>query len=139
MNATNNHGHSHRNDERPITDRAHPRIYSILIAFTALFVVATWSFIGNGIVDYLLAIVGGFMFVAVVLTLILFQVGSKRGAAAEDEEPSLRDWAAGDYDTWTGRLRGAEAATQILLPIAAAAVGMTIIGIVFVVAEHAAT
>jgi hypothetical protein len=37
-----------------------------------------------------------------------------------------------------GRLSGAQAATQILLPIAAVAIGMTVFGIALHVAEHAA-
>jgi hypothetical protein len=43
-----------------------------------------------------------------------------------------------DYETRTGRLSGKEAAGQIVLPIAAAAVGMTAIAIVFYIAAHSA-
>jgi hypothetical protein len=46
-------------------------------------------------------------------------------------DPPLREWAGWDYETRTGRIRGAQAAVQILLPIIAAAVGMTLIGIIF--------
>jgi hypothetical protein len=42
----------------------------------------------------------------------------------------------GVRDTWQGRLTGTEAAMQILLPIAAAAFGMTALGIAFHVVEH---
>ena len=57
----------------------------------AWFALAVWSFAGDGVVDYLLFIVSGFVYIAV----------------------------------------------QILLPIGAAAVGITAIGIVFHIAEHA--
>lgn len=126
-----------------VTSRLHPRVYALLIALALWFVLAVWSFAGGGVTDYLLFIVSGFIFVVVALSLILSRVGHGNDTvetkAAPDTVPqrSLRDWAALDFDTWAGRLTGTEAAVQILLPIAAAAVGMTAIGIVFHLAEHA--
>ena len=117
---------------RPSTNWLHPRVYTILIAVTAWFALAVWSFAGQGIVNYLLFIVSGFIFVAVALPLILSYVGRDGGAATRDENAlSLRDWAKCEYETSAGKLSGAEAAAQILLPIGAAAVGMTAIGLIF--------
>jgi hypothetical protein len=91
-----------------------------------------WSFAGQGIVNYLLFIVSGIIFVAVALMLILSSVGHDgRGAGCDENVPSLGDWAKWEYETWAGKVSGAEAVVQILLPIAAAAVGMTAIGIIF--------
>lgn len=119
-------------DSQPSTSWMHPRVYTILIGMTAWFALAVWSFAGQGLVNYLLFIVSGFIFVAVALPLILARVGHDGGAARRDENaPSLRDWAKWEYETWAGKVSGAEAAAQILLPIAAAAVGMTAIGIIF--------
>jgi hypothetical protein len=136
------HGDIGEDTKRPSTSRAHPRIYTVLIALTVWFVIAIWSFAGAGVTDYLLVIVSGFFFVAMALPLILFQVGRHRSgetaANNNQKEASFRDWIKLDYETWGGRLSGAEAATQILLPIAAAAVGMTLIGIIFRIAEHSA-
>ena len=121
----------------PVTARLHPRVYAVLIALAAWFALAVWSFAGGGVTDYLLVIVSGFIFVVVALQLILSRVSraddtAKGDANRRDEsEPSLRSWAKCNFDTWTGRQEGAAAATEILLPIAAAAVGMTAIGIVF--------
>jgi hypothetical protein len=110
----------------------HPRVSTIVIALTAWFALAVWSFAGHGLVNYLLFIVSGFIFVAVALTLILSSVGHDGRAAGRDENvPSLRDWAKWEYETWAGKVSGAEAAAQIVLPIAAAAVGMTAIGMIF--------
>jgi hypothetical protein len=124
----------------PVRSRLHPRVYMLLVALTLWFALAVWSFAGGGMTDYLLVIVSGFIFVAVALPLILSRVGGADRAitndAAQGGEPSLRDWAVSDFDTWTGRLSGTQAALQILLPIAAAAVGMTVIGIVFHIAER---
>ncbi|MGA8611347.1 MAG: hypothetical protein WB760_06465 [Xanthobacteraceae bacterium] len=137
--------HTHDGRRRPLTNWLHPRVYGILIALTAWFALAVWNFAGGGGTDYLLFIVSGFIFVAVMLPAILSRVGHNdpghnvnESAKEHTKEPSLHDWAACDYDTWTGPLSGAAAATQILLPIAAAAVGMTLIGIIFRIAEHSA-
>ena len=48
----------------------------------------------------------------------------------------FRDWASGQFETWQERVKGANAAVEILLPVAAAAVGMTAFAIVF---HYAAT
>ena len=128
--------HTHDSRRRPLTNRLHPRVYGILVALAAWFAIAVWSFAGGGVTDYLLFIVCGFIFVAVMLPFILSRVG--HDAEKSSQEPSLHDWAASDYDTWTGPLSGAEAATQILLPIAASAVGMTLIGVIFRIAERSA-
>ncbi len=139
--ATNISGDPHNpgdSPQPPATDRLHPRVNVIVIALAAWFALAVWSFAGAGIIDYLLFIVSGFVFVAVVLPLILSRVGQPNSNARRNEQPSLRDWAAWNYETWTGRLSGAQAATQIILPLAAAAVGMTVIGLIFLASRHAA-
>jgi hypothetical protein len=136
MNKIGNQNSPHGNTEQPVTNWMHPGVYALMIALTAWFALAIWNFAGSGIVNYLLFIVSGFMFVTVALTLILSRVGHK-GALGRRKTLPLRAWARWDYDTWTGRLSGAQAATQILLPLAAAAVGMTVIGVIFRFAEHA--
>lgn len=129
---------------RRLTKRLHPKFHVIVVALVAWFALAVWSFAGSGLVDYLLVVVSGFMFVVVALMLILSRVGHADPAAPHDAEApreaelSLRDWARWNYDTQTGPLAGAQAATQILLPIAAAAIGMTIIGLLFAFAGHPA-
>ncbi len=127
--------HGHHGDgnqpQPPVTNRAHPRVYTILIALTLWFILAVWAFSGEGgLVNYLLFVVSAFLCVALGLTLILFRVGRARRTAQADQPP-LRDWVRWDYETQTGRLAGSSAAAQILLPVAAAAVGMTAIGIAY--------
>jgi hypothetical protein len=130
------HRGSHEQQRTPVTSRAHPGIYAIVIGLTAWFICAVWIFAGGGLSDYLLFVVSGFLCVAIGLPLILFRVASARpsmqGRSPQGyEQPSLRDWMRWRYDTWTERLTGADAAVQILLPIAAGAIGMTAIGIVY--------
>lgn len=122
----------------------HPRVYAVLIGFAAWFALAVWGFAGAGVTDYLLVIVSGFIFVVVALVSILSQVGGRRAAPSDraaktaDRAPSFRDWAMADFDIWQDRLSGMQAALMILLPIAAAAVGMTAFAIVFHFAEKGA-
>ena len=52
------------------------------------------------------------------------------------DDGKLRDWAAGDFETWTGKSKGANAAIEALLPIAAVAIGLTVMGIIFEVVSH---
>jgi hypothetical protein len=120
-----------------VTRLLHPRVYGLLIGLALWLVLSVWLFAGGGIADYLLAIVSGFIVVAVALPLILSRVQRVDGASGNNEPRSFRDWAVMDFDTWQGRLSGAQAAAQILLPIAAVAFGMTIFGIAFHFAEHA--
>jgi hypothetical protein len=134
---TANDNHLRGNTQRPVTSWLHPGVYGLMIALTAWFALAVWSFAGSGLVNYLLFVVSGFMFVAVALTLVLSRVGHTGAATGHDKALSLRAWARWDYDTWTGPLKGSQAAVQILLPLAAAAVGMTVIGLIFHFAEHA--
>jgi hypothetical protein len=122
--------------KRRATSVLHPRVWMLLVLFAGWFALAVWNFAGGGLSDYLLVIVSGFIFVVVTLQLILSRVGRRREAAEHDAKPSLRDWATFDFETRQGRLSGAEAALQILLPIAVAAIGMTAFGIVFHIAER---
>jgi hypothetical protein len=128
--------HDLDHDARPVTSALHARVWMLLVGFAAWFALAVWSFAGGGLSDYLLVIVSGFIFVVVSLQLILSRVGRKHEAAEHDAQPSLRDWASFDFETWQGRLSGAEAALQILLPIGIAAIGMTAFGIAFHIAER---
>jgi hypothetical protein len=129
--------------KRAVTSGLHPRIYAAMIALSFWFVVWVWSFFstGAGVVGYLLFIVSGFIGVVIALQLILSSV--RRPAevpnpnTAKDDTPSFHDWVRGYFDTEDGPLRSAEAATILLLPIAAAAIGMMIFGIEFQIVEHA--
>ncbi len=59
--------------------------------------------------------------------------------AWDESHPSFRDWAAGEFDTSTGSVKVANATAEILLPIAAVAVGMAVLGLMFhIIARGAA-
>lgn len=138
------HKESRGDPVQSVTSSLHPLVYATLIGLVVWFVLWIWSFAGAGVTDYLLVIVSGFFLVAVALPLTLARVGHNdpamgdNEAKADENSESLHDWAASDFDTYTGRLNSVQAATLILLPIAVAAFGMTAFGIVFLVVEHLA-
>ena len=130
MEETNKRGSAERPDQQ--TEKLlHPRIYAMMTGLAGWLVLSVWMFSGAGSTDYLLTIVSGFIFIAVALPFILSRL--RRDG---NEVTSLRKWGSLDFDTWTGRLRGSQAATEILLPIAAVAFGMTAFGIVLHLVER---
>lgn len=122
---------------RPVTSRLHPRVYGLLIGLALWLMLSVWSFAGAGVTHYLLFIVSGFISMAVALPVILSRVGRTNNVPIRDDtRPSFREWTSWDFDACQGRLSGAQAAFQILLPIGAAAFGMTAFGIALHIAEH---
>lgn len=127
---------------RPATGWLHPRVYTVLIGLALWMVLWVWSFVGGGETNYLLFIVSGFIAVVIVLQLILMSVRqadkTTDAGASDDSALSFRDWARGEFEAeHNRRLRAAEAALLILLPIAAAAIGMMAFGIEFQIVERA--
>ena len=128
------------NAKPPVTGALHSWVYTALIGLALWMVLWVWSFVGSGETDYLLFIVSGFITVVVALQLILMRV-RRADKTADDNTPdsgavSFREWARGEFETEGGRLRAADASILILLPIAAAAIGMMAFGIEFLVVEH---
>jgi hypothetical protein len=122
---------------RPVTVRVPQWLYRLLIGLAAWFALAAWLFSASGPTDYLLSIVSGFIFVVVLLQLILSRVrGRDTTAGTADASPRFTERGEWDLDTRQGHIRFNEAAVQILLPLAAAALGMTAIGIALHIAEH---
>ena len=127
-------------DDRPVSSDLHPLVYTLIAALALWFVGSVWSFAGAGDTDYLLVVVSGFIFVAVALPFVLTRVGRRAQDPDDDakRQPSFRDWASTEFDTWQDRLPGANASIEILLPIAAIAFGMTAFGIVLHFTAHGA-
>lgn len=123
--------------ETPVTRRLHRAVYIAIAALAGWLMLSVWAFAGSGVTDYLLFIVCGFVVMAVGLPFVLSRVNRSGGSATRElDDRPWRDWAAADFDTWQGRLRGTHAAVQILLPIAAVAFGMTIFGVVLRLVAH---
>ena len=111
----------------------HPAVYVALVGLTLWLGLAIWGFGYDGQTDYLLAIVSGFLFIAVAIpsTLALMVHRQKNSDERKSSgEASFREWMTGSFDTWQDRVRGRNAAVEVLLPMAAIAIGMTAFAIV---------
>ena len=115
-----------------VVSALHPAIYMTLVGLTVWLVLAIWGFGYDGQTDYLLAIVSGFLFIAVaipsVLALMVYRQSSDE--RKRSGEATLREWMTGNFETWQDRVKGRNAAVEVLLPMAAIAIGMTAFAIV---------
>jgi hypothetical protein len=121
----------HRHNQ-PVSDKLHRHVYQAVVGLTLWFIVAAWLlFSGGPDADSFLIALTAFFLIAVAIPLSIWLVWSKQGPGA-GRAPGLplRDWLSGDFDTCQYRLRGSEAAIQVLLPIAAVAFGLTAFGLV---------
>jgi hypothetical protein len=127
--------------DRPGSDQLHPLVYMAIIGLALWFVLSAWGFASDGYTDYLLAVVSGFIVIAVGIPLVLSRIGRKhqRPKQAKERSESLGEWAAGEFDTWQDRVKGTNAAVEVLLPIAAVPFGMTAFGIVLHFTAHGAS
>jgi hypothetical protein len=118
---------------RPASDQLHPLVYTAVVGLVLWIVVSAWAFFDDSEgMELLLAVVSGFLFIAVAIPCALgvMQRKYQDSDVARGEGISLRDWASGEFDTLQGRRKAAGAAVEILLPFAAIAFGITALGIV---------
>jgi hypothetical protein len=121
---------------RPVSQRLHPFVYKAICALAVVFLLGVWEFAGDEYTGYLIAVVAGLVFGALVLPFILWRMRRShrdRSTAEESDAPekeTLGDWAAGDFQGWQDREKAGNAAVEVLLPIAAVAFGMVAFSIV---------
>ena len=134
----------------PATARLHPLVYVAVAGAFIWLVTAAWVFFGGwGQMGLNLAIVSTLVFMAGGIPFVLWRanVRARRRAGEVDPTLSLESgegerqerfdvWIRGNFDTWSGQQKSRLAAIEILLPLAAAAVGMTLLGIVFEIAQR---
>jgi hypothetical protein len=127
---------------RPVFDQLHPHVPKVAAGLVAWFVLAAWVFFDRqSAVGLSLAIVTMLLLVAGLLLGALSLVW-RRYRPADARHPTklpFRDWSIGHFAVWDGKLHGGQAAIQILLPIAAAAFGLTALGIVFLICASTAS
>jgi hypothetical protein len=113
--------------------RLHAAVYKTLIGLVVWMVLSIWLFFDNGAYSpLLLAVVTGFFAILTAIPLLIWR--TRQHAVAKIPTPgsgeTFRKWLSGAFETSTGPLRSSEAVAQILLPIAAVCIGMTLFGIV---------
>jgi hypothetical protein len=117
---------------RPVSDDLHPLVYKAMAGLALWFALSAWVFFGDvSYTSLALAVVSLFLFITVAIPFALWLAwqGSSVSGSHENNH-KFRDWAAGEFETWQGRVGGGEAALQILLPLMAVAFGLTVFGLV---------
>jgi hypothetical protein len=121
---------------RPASAALHRYVYVAIAGFAFWFILAAWEFARDPYTDYLLTIVSGLILIFVAIPFVLSRVGREEGDGNQPESVTFRRWASGDFDTWQYRVKAKNAAAEILLPLVAAAVGMTAFGVVLYLTAH---
>jgi hypothetical protein len=103
-----------------------------MVGLTIWLVFSVWALFSRGTYEGLtLSVITLFFFVLVGIPLILWLTWRHNTEPDTRRTEPFAEWASNAFETWTGRVSGREASMQILLPIAAVAIGMTIFGLVF--------
>ena len=126
---------------RPVSTHLHPVVYWAIVGLVVWFAASAWTFFSAAeYMGLLLAVVTGFFFMAIAIPFAIWLVWRKNQDpdAMRGESISLRDWASGEFETWQGRRKATDAAVEIVMPIAAVAVGLMALGIVFYFAAASA-
>lgn len=112
-------------------EKLHPFVYRLMVGLAAWFVLSIWLLFDRGsYVGLNLAIITTFFLIAVGIPLIIAFTWWRNSGVRGGHAMRFHEWLACEFTTWTGGLSGTEAAIQILLPIAAVSIGMTIFGLV---------
>ena len=129
------------NQDSPISNSLHPLVNMAIIGLVLMFVSAVWMFFDSDPYGaWLDVVITGLFVIAIAIPALCWVTWRRNADTARDEgHLSFRDWAVGEFDTSTGPVKGANATAEVLLPIAAVAVGMTVLGLVFhIIASGAA-
>jgi hypothetical protein len=121
------------NQDSRISGSLHPLVNMGIIGLVLMFLAAVWMFFDSDPYGaWVDVVVTGLFFIATAIPALCWLIWRRNADGGGDESHlSFHDWAVGEFDTWTGPVKGANATAEILLPIAAVAVGMTVLGLVF--------
>ncbi|HEX5507900.1 MAG TPA: hypothetical protein VFX37_05290 [Pseudolabrys sp.] len=111
----------------------HPLVYKGIAGLALWFVLSVWVLFDRG--PYMLltiAAITGFFIIVVAIPFFIWLTWRKSTGARPlpGQQRTFQNWTHGEFQTWTGPLSGREAATQIILPIAAVSLGITAFGLV---------
>jgi hypothetical protein len=118
----------HRTEDEA-SDHLHPWIYGTIVGLALLLILSVWGFLGRGYSGLVLAVVSAFIFIDVAIPIILWRIW-RNHAADPDRPESFAAWLERDFEICDDRLKGADAALQVLLPIAAVSLGMAVFALV---------
>jgi len=120
-----------RRSNVPVSEGWPREFYWLIVGLGLWLAVSIWGFCGAGYTALVFAVIGLLIAVAVGLAAVAVLVARRRGRPREDPRPgSLAAWLDSEFVAHTGGLKGAAAAAQVILPLAAVAFGMTLFAIV---------
>ena len=123
--------------DRPASDHLHLAVFAAIVGLVLLFVASAFAeFNQPGDADYLLVVVSGFFVMALGIPYVLWRVRSSQTGEGREPQESLKEWSESECDTAQGHLKGRDAAIMALLPVAAVAFGLLLIGFVLQLVEH---
>jgi len=92
--------------------------------------ISIWGFCGSGFTALVMAIVSLLIAVALGLASLVALTTRRRAGNGEPPDGSFQRWLGDGFEAHTGRLSGAAAAIQVILPLAAVSFGMTLFAVV---------
>lgn len=121
-------------DDAQASDRLHPFVYKTLAGLAVWMVVSAWIlFSQGGYLELNLGIVSVLVLMVIAIPTAIHHAGRRFQAA--DRASPFGAWISGYFDMRQGRRTSFSASVEVLLPMAAAAIGITGIGIVFRLTE----
>jgi len=118
----------------PVFNGMHPRVYSIMVALAIWF--AIWAWIGfgaSGYDNYVLAVITGFIFLAIVLQLIAGHEWRQFRTWLPDRTDDFSEWLSSEFQVNQTHMPARTAMLELLLPLMAAAFSMMAFAIVALV------
>lgn len=118
---------------QPVNNALHPLVYKTLVGLIVWLVLSIWLlFDGSHYIELIVAMITVFFVIATGIPVLIWMTWRRR-VAHPDHPPAdtFRLWATQQFRAWSGDLPGGAAAAQVLLPIAAVSIGMTVFGLVY--------
>jgi len=127
---------AHEHPANETYTQLHSTIPKIAAGFVTWFVLMAWLFFDRqSLVALPLAFITVLFLVAGLCFSASFLVWYRHQPEypAQPHEIPFKEWRSGNFAVWGSQQSAGQAATEILLPIAAAAFGITAIGIVYTI------
>src|SRR5262249_56902309 len=99
------------NRDGPISESLHPLVNMAIIGLVLMFVAAVWMFFDSDPYGaWLDVVITGFFVIAITIPALCWLTWRRNADGARNEgHASFRDWAGGEFDTWTGPVKGVSA------------------------------
>lgn len=120
-----------RGSNLPVSEGWPRELYGLIVGLGLWLAISIWGFCGAGYTALVMAVIALLIATAVGVAAIVVLAIQRRGRPRAAPAPgSLAAWLGSEFEAHTGRLKGAAAAAQVILPLAAVAFAMTLFAII---------